>query len=52
MKFTNAIVRKPGKSMIKGLTAANLGLPIYKKAIEQHIAYVNALKSCGLPYIG
>ena len=48
MKFTNAIVRKPGKSMINGLTSANLGLPIYKKAIEQHKAYVKALKNCGL----
>ena len=34
--------------MINGLTSANLGLPIYQKAIEQHIAYVNALKNCGL----
>ena len=48
MKFTNAIVRKPGKSMINGLTSANLGLPIYKNAIEQHKAYVKALKNCGL----
>jgi dimethylargininase len=48
MKFTNAIVRKPGKTMTKGLTSANLGLPIYQKAIKQHIAYVNALKNCGL----
>jgi dimethylargininase len=48
MKFTNAIVRKPGKTMIKGLTSANLGFPIYQKAIKQHIDYVNALKNCGL----
>ena len=48
MKFTNAIVRKPGKTMINGLTSANLGLPIYQKAVKQHIAYVNALKNCGL----
>ena len=48
MKFTNAIVRKPGRTMIKGLTSATLGLPIYHKAIKQHIAYVNALKKCGL----
>ena len=48
MKFTKAIVRKPGKSMINGLTAANLGTPFYQKAIEQHSAYVEALKSCGL----
>lgn len=48
MKFANAIVRKPGKAMIKGLTTANLGSPIYHKAIKQHMAYVNALKNCGL----
>ena len=48
MKFANAIVRKPGRTMIKGLTSANLGLPIYQKATKQHVAYVNALKNCGL----
>lgn len=48
MKFTNAIVRKPGRSLINGLTSANLGLPIYEKAITQHQAYVNALKQCDL----
>jgi dimethylargininase len=48
MKFNNAIVRKPGKSMIHGLTNANLGLPDHEKALKQHIAYVEALKTCGL----
>ncbi len=48
MKFTNAIVRKPGKTMIKGLTSSNLGLPDYQNAIKQHKTYVNALKNCGL----
>jgi len=46
--FTKAIVRKPGRSIINGLSIANLGKPDYEKAIEQHAAYVNALKSCGL----
>jgi dimethylargininase len=46
--FKNAIVRKPGKSLINGITSANLGKPDYDKAVEQHNNYVNALKECGL----
>lgn len=46
--FTKAIVRKPGKSLVNGLTKVRLGKPDYGKAIEQHTAYVKALKSCGL----
>jgi len=46
--FTNAIVRTPGRSMISGLTKANMGLPDYHKALNQHGGYVAALKSCGL----
>ena len=45
--FSMAIVRKPGKSMIKGLTKANLGIPDYHRAIDQHESYVCALKNCG-----
>ena len=46
--FSKAIVRKPGKSMIKGLTKANLGIPDYHRAIKQHESYVCALRNCGL----
>ena len=46
--FSNAIVRKPGRSMIEGLTKANLGVPDYHKAVEQHDSYIHALKECGL----
>jgi dimethylargininase len=46
--FSNAIVRKPGQSMVQGLTEANLGIPDYRKAIHQHNAYVRALQDCGL----
>jgi len=46
--FTKAIVRKPGRSIVNGLTEAGLGKPDYEKAIEQHAEYVKALKSCGL----
>ena len=46
--FTKAIVRKPGRSLINVITSADLGKPDYQKAIEQHTAYINALKNCGL----
>ena len=46
--FSNAIVRKPGKSMVNGLTNALLGIPDYQKAFDQHGAYVTALRNCGL----
>ena len=45
--FSKAIVRKPGKSMIKGLTKANLGIPDYHRAIDQHESYVCVLKNYG-----
>ena len=34
--------------MIKGLTKANLGIPNYHRAIDQHESYVCALRNCGL----
>ena len=46
--FTRAIVRTPGKSMINGLTTAELGLPNYEQALVQHAEYIEALKECGL----
>lgn len=46
--FSNAIVRKPGRSMVKGLSNAELGVPDYNKAVVQHEFYVRALKNCGL----
>lgn len=48
MKFRNAIVRKPGRNLVEGLTSANLGLPNYEKALAQHAHYVQALHDCGL----
>jgi len=46
--FTKAIVRKPCKAMLNGLTEAKMGLPDYALACEQHQDYINALKECGL----
>ena len=49
--FSHAIVRTPGKSMVNGLTAANLGCPNYELALAQHRNYVNVLKECGLDVV-
>ena len=49
--FTRAILRKPGKSMIKGLRSADLGIPDYDLALGQHAAYARALQLCGLETI-
>jgi dimethylargininase len=46
--FKRAIVRKPGKSMIYGLSTAELGIPDYENALVQHAEYIKALKGCGL----
>ena len=46
--FHHAIVRKPGRSIVFGLTSAKHGPPDYDLAIEQHAAYVTALENCGL----
>jgi len=46
--FKYAIVRLPGPEMTAGLSSASLGKPDYEKALDQHAAYVEALRSCGL----
>jgi len=46
--FSKAIVRTPARSLINGLCSADLGFPIYEKALGQHAAYVDALEQCGL----
>lgn len=51
MSFMNAIVKTPGKSFVEGLTTSNLGRPDYKKALQQHAAYVEALKECGVEVV-
>ncbi len=47
--FKNAIVRRPGHSLVNGITSApELEKPDYRLAIKQHDAYIEALKSCGV----
>jgi len=49
--FTKAIVRKPGKSVVDGITTAGLGKVDYPTLCQQHEAYTEALKKCGLELI-
>ncbi|MCP3943321.1 MAG: N(G),N(G)-dimethylarginine dimethylaminohydrolase [Desulfobacteraceae bacterium] len=46
--FTKAVVKRPCRNMVKGISRANLGKPDYFLAIKQHGQYVKALESCGL----
>jgi dimethylargininase len=49
--YSKAIVRRPGRNFTEGITTSNLGKPDYKKALEQHSAYCNALEKCGVELI-
>lgn len=46
--FTKAIVRRPCRNMVNGITSATLGTPDFNKALEQHNNYIETLKKCGL----
>src|SRR5262249_39775537 len=48
MKYTRAIVRKPGPNFADGLTTVDLGKPDFDLALRQHQDYCEALKACGL----
>lgn len=49
MMFKNVIVRKPSRSLVNGITSnPQLGKPDYALALEQHAAYIEALKKCGV----
>ncbi len=47
-QFSKAIVRRPGANFADGLTSVELGKPDFKKALEQHDGYCQALESCGV----
>ena len=49
--FTKAIVRQPSTNFADGLTSVHLGPPVFEKAVKQHQAYCESLKSCGLDVI-
>jgi len=46
--FTRAIVRPPAENFADGLTREDLGKPSLPRALEQHAAYCQALRDCGL----
>lgn len=46
--FTHAITRPPAASYTAGITTADLGPPDLALALQQHAAYVQALRDCGL----
>jgi len=46
--FKNAIVRRPGKSMVDGIGPGTLGKVDHENALKQHDAYVEALKKTGV----
>ncbi|QRG67490.1 dimethylarginine dimethylaminohydrolase family protein [Brevibacillus choshinensis] len=48
MIFTRAIVKKPSKSYVNGLTTSDLGTPDLELAWKQHGEYIEALKKAGL----
>ena len=49
--FKNAIVKKPCKALIDGISTAQFTepgeKPVYEKAVEQHAEYVRVLESLG-----
>jgi dimethylargininase len=49
--FCRAIVRPPASNFAEGLTTQDLGLPSYETALQQHAAYCQALRRCGLEVI-
>ncbi|WP_392551257.1 arginine deiminase family protein [Orbus wheelerorum] len=46
IRFKHVITRTPSKTLIDGLTSANLGKPDYQKALDQHNEYIRALQQC------
>lgn len=48
MRFKYAVAKKPGGSYVNGLTSGLHGKPDIEKVYEQHQAYCQALKECGL----
>jgi len=49
--YKKAIVRKPCKNIVHGLTTSNLGKPDFELTIKQHSKYVKALTECSLEVI-
>ena len=48
MNFSKAIVRRPGRSIINGLSMSPHSALDYERALAQHSLYIKALEYCGL----
>jgi dimethylargininase len=46
--FTDAIVRTPGRSVVKGILKDSEIVPEFDRVVAEHTAYVEALRSAGL----
>lgn len=49
--FIRAITRRPGRSLARGETTAQLGVPDHTLALRQFSAYTEALMGCGLEVV-
>jgi len=49
--YRRAVVRRPCRNFVHGLTTAKLGPPDFDRALGQHAAYVEALRSCGVEVV-
>ncbi len=47
-EFDNALVRKPSRSVIQGLSSRSGPRPSYEAVVREHTNYVRALQDCGL----
>ncbi len=45
--FTHAIVRIPSRSVVKGLTSVDKGMPDADRLLNEHLAYTNVLRAIG-----
>jgi dimethylargininase len=47
-RFSSAIVRQPGRSVVRGLRAVDRGAPNFERFLAEHREYVGALEQAGL----
>lgn len=48
LRFNNAIVRTPARSVTEGLRAVDTGAPNYEALLAEHAAYISALEQAGV----
>ena len=46
--FTDAIIRRPGRSVVRGILKDSGVVPEFDRVVAEHTAYVEALRSAGL----